>query len=169
MNFLLRGLGLLATAVALSAAESALKITAPAKSLEFTLEEFALLPHREIAAVEPHGKKEHHYAGVSVAELLSRAGAPLGENLRGPALQLVVIVHSKDGYAVAFSLTEFDKAFGDRTILLADREDGQVLPENAAPFRLVVVGDKRAARWARMVSSIELVAVDSSPAAKGKP
>jgi hypothetical protein len=164
MNFMLRGMALLATAVMLSAAEPALKITGPAKSLAFTAEEFAALPHQDVSAVEPHGKKKHRYAGVSLSELLSRLDAPLGEKLRGPALQLLVTVHSRDGYAVAFSLAEFDGAFGHRTILLADRDDGQPLAENAGPFRLIVVGDKRAARWARMVSSIDLVAVGVPPA-----
>jgi Oxidoreductase molybdopterin binding domain len=166
MNGWFRALFFLSATAVLSAAEPVLKINAPAKSLSFTSEEFASLPHQEIVALEPHGKKEHRYSGVAVADLLARAEAPLGEKLRGQALQLVVVVHSKDGYAVVFSLAEFDEAFGNRAILLADHEDGQLLPENAAPFRLVVAGDKRAARWARMVSSIDLVAVTFSPASK---
>jgi hypothetical protein len=169
MNFWCRVGLFFAAAAVLAAAEPVLKISASAKSLTLTAAEFAALPHREIVAADPHGKKDHHYTGVPVVELLSRVEAPLGEKLRGPALQLVVIVHSTDGYAVAFSLAEFDEAFGDRTILLADREDNQPLPENAAPFRLIVAGDKRAARWARMVSSIDLVAVNSLPVASGRP
>jgi DMSO/TMAO reductase YedYZ molybdopterin-dependent catalytic subunit len=64
---------------------------------------------------------------------------------------------SKDGYSTLFALAEFDDAFSNRTILLADSEDGKPLPENAGPMRIVAPGDKRAARWARMVTSIELV------------
>jgi len=30
------------------------------------------------------------------------------------------------------------------------------VPENAAPFRLIAPGDKKAARWARMVTSLEI-------------
>lgn len=169
MNFWFQ-IGLIFAATAtLSLAETVLKITAPARSLALTAEEFAVLPHREVVAVEPHGKKEHHYDGVFLSELLSRVDAPLGEKLRGTALQFAVIIHSKDGYAVVFSLAEFDESFGDRTILLADREDHQPLPENVAPFRLVVVGDRRAARWARMVSAIDLVSVGSAPVAGSKP
>ncbi len=169
MDFWFRFVIFLTTSAFLSAAEPVLKITAPARTLELTAEEFVALPHQEITATEPHGKKEHHYAGVLLNELLSRVDAPLGEKLRGPALQWVVMVHSRDGYGVVFSLAEFDEAFGGRTILLADRDDGQPLAEKAAPFQLIVAGDKRAARWARMVSSIDLVAMNSPAAATPKP
>jgi DMSO/TMAO reductase YedYZ molybdopterin-dependent catalytic subunit len=99
---------------------------------------------------------------VTVHELLVRAGVPLGDNLRGAALQLVVIARSHDGYAVVFALADFDDTFSSRTILLAEREDGKPLPDNAAPFRLVAPGDKKAARWARMVTSLEIASVGSA-------
>jgi hypothetical protein len=163
MTSAIRLLLFLGMAVILSAAEPALKITASGKTLVFTTEEFAALPHQEIIAVEPHGQKERHYTGVAVHELLLRAGAPFGDKLRGSALQLAVIARSRDGYAIVFALADFDEAFSNRTILLAEKEDGQPLPENAAPFRLIAPGDKKAARWARMVTSLEVVAVGAAP------
>jgi hypothetical protein len=153
----------LGMAAVLSATEPALKVTVSGKILAFTPEEFAALPHQEIVALEPHGQKEHHYTGVAVHELLLRAGAPFGDKLRGSALQLAVIARSRDGYAIVFALAEFDETFSNRTVLLAEKEDGQPLPENAAPFRLITPGDKKAARWARMVTSLEVISVGSAP------
>lgn len=143
-------------------AETILKIVSPEKTLTFTAGQFAALPRADVTAVEPHENKERHYAGVSMRELLTRVGAPLGQALRGPALTMGVVVRCKDNYAVLFSLAEFDENFNPRTILLADREDGQLPPPTAAPLRLVAPGDKRGARWARMVSSIEVVSLSSS-------
>jgi hypothetical protein len=152
----------LAAAAAASAAEPGLKIVTPERTLAFSAEEIAALPRKEIAALEPHGKQEHRYAGVAVRDVLARAGVTLGEKLRGAALQLVVRVCSRDGYVVVFALAEFDEAFSRRTLLLADRMDAKPLADTAGPLQLVVPGDTRAARWARMVTSLEVVAVGAS-------
>jgi DMSO/TMAO reductase YedYZ molybdopterin-dependent catalytic subunit len=145
------------------AAEPVLRIVGLEKTLTLTTEEFAALPHAELKVLEPHEKKERTYSGVAVRELLAKVGAPSGEKVRGRALSLGVLVRSKDGYAVLFALAEFDENFSSRTLLLADREDGQPPPATAAPLRLVAPGDKRGARWARMVTSIEIVAVGAKP------
>ncbi|MGO8697258.1 MAG: hypothetical protein ACLQVY_06015 [Limisphaerales bacterium] len=41
-----------------------------------------------------HDGTEAEYTGVAVEDLLRRAGAPLGEHLRGPDLAKVVIIHA---------------------------------------------------------------------------
>jgi DMSO/TMAO reductase YedYZ molybdopterin-dependent catalytic subunit len=158
---LLRALGfaLLAAVPALTthAADPVLTVASADKAITFSADDFRALPHSEITATDPHLKLEHRYSGVPVRDLLAKLDAPLGEKLRGPALQMAVIFHSKDGYSTLYALAEFDEAFSDRTILLVDSEDGKPLPENAGPIRVVAPGDKRAARWARMVTSVELV------------
>jgi hypothetical protein len=83
----------------------------------------------------------------------------VGEKLRGPALAAAVLVRCKDGYTVLFALAEFDANFSSRTILLADRENGEILPPSAAPLRIVATGDKRGARSARQVVALELVSL----------
>jgi len=141
------------------AAESFLRIVAPGKTLTFTAGEFAALPRTEAKFVDPHDQKERTYSGVAVRELLARAGAPLGEKLRGPAQLTGVIVRCRDNFAVLFALAEFDEAFSARTIILADREDGELLPPNAAPLRIVAPGDKRGSRLARQVTVIEIISL----------
>jgi molybdopterin-binding protein len=96
------------------------------------------------------------YEGVPVAELLSRAGVPLGNQLRGARLKLYVVVAASDGYRVVFALAEFDPDFTNRVILLADRRDGHALSASEGPFRIVVPEEKRHARWVRQVMALDV-------------
>ena len=91
------------------------------------------------------------YEGVPVAELLRRAGVPLGKQLRGSGLKLYVVVAASDGYHAVFALPEFDPDFTDRVILLADRRDGHALSASEGPFRMVVPGEERHARGVQEV------------------
>jgi DMSO/TMAO reductase YedYZ molybdopterin-dependent catalytic subunit len=121
-----------------------------------TTGDIAALPHRSVSvAGEKNGNDV--YQGVAVVELLRRAGAPLGSDLRGPKMKLYVLVKARDGYAAVFALPEFDAGFTDRVILLADRSQGQALGAVEGPFRLVVPGEKRRARWVRQVTDIEVM------------
>jgi DMSO/TMAO reductase YedYZ molybdopterin-dependent catalytic subunit len=141
------------------AAEQILKIITPDQTVTFTAEEFAALPRSEVKAEEMHEKESRAYSGVAMRELLTRVGAPLADKFSGPSLAMAVVVRCKDGYTVLFSLAEFDENFSARTIVLADRENGEILPPSGAPLRIVAPGDKRGARSARQVMSIELVSV----------
>ena len=67
-----------------------------------------------------------------------------------------VVVDAADGYRVVFSLSELDTAYTDRVVLIADTRDGVALPAREGPFRLVVPGEKRAARWVRQVTAIDV-------------
>jgi hypothetical protein len=141
-------------------AQQILTVTFHETNLIFTATQFIALPHTEIKVMDPHEKKEHQYSGVPVRDLLSQAGAPLGDKLRGAAMHDVVVVRAKDGYAVAFTLADFDEAYSAQTIVLADKEDGNPLSDTAGPLRLIVPNDKKGARWVRMAAKIELSDVD---------
>jgi len=155
---------LVLVAASLRAAEAAaLTVTAPGKTIAFTLAEFQALPHVELDAYDAHEKKQHHYSGVPIRALLTQAGVPSGEAVRGPVLREAIVSHAADGYAIIYALAEFDEAFSDRTILLVDRKDGQPLPEGSGPLQIIAPGDKRPARWARMVKSLEVVVVPVGP------
>lgn len=139
------------------AADTALTVTYAGTTLNLSSDDVKALPHSDVTALDPHEKAQHRYSGISVRDLLAKVGVPMGEKLRGKALQLAVLLKAKDGYSTLFAVAEFDDQFSDRTLLLADSMDGGPLPANAVPFRLIAPGDKRAARWARMVTSIEVV------------
>lgn len=115
------------------------------------------LPQQTVKVTE-HGA-EATYEGVLVHDLLSRPGVPLGKELRGKALSCYVLATGKDGYAVVFSLTEFDPAFQDSNILLADKRDGKPLDEKEGPLRIVVPHDKKPARSVRMLERLDVVQI----------
>ena len=96
------------------------------------------------------------YEGVSLTEVLALAGAPVGDRMRGAQLSLVVVAKAADDYVATYSLAELDPGFTDRVVILADRRDGKPLAENAAPFQIVVPGEKKHGRWIRQVVSLTL-------------
>jgi hypothetical protein len=115
----------------------------------------AMLPRRTLRA-GVHDQPATEWSGVSLVDLLRKAGAPSGKTLRGKAMALVVRVMASDGYVVVFSLGELDADFGKREVLIADRHAGQALGADG-PLRLVVVGDAHGARWVRNIERIEVV------------
>jgi hypothetical protein len=155
----------LACGLLTAAAEPALTISYAGKTIAFQSADLAAQPHQDVKAYDFHEKMDHVYSGVPVRDLLEKDGVVFGEKLRGKSLRLVVLVHCSDHYDIAFALAELDDAFNSRTILLVDRQDGHPLPEGQGPLRLVVPGDKRPARWARMVTSLEVVSVGYNPGA----
>jgi hypothetical protein len=115
---------------------------------------FAAGPRAQVAT-EIHGKKAT-YEGVPLTALLARVDAPTGEKLRGGELTDVVIVTAADGYQIALSLAETDPAMRKSAIILADKQDGKPIAAEDGPYRLIVEGDLRPARSARMVTKIEV-------------
>ena len=81
----------------------------------------------------------------------------MGKELRGKALASYVIAKAHDGYQVVFSLGELDTAFGNASILVADRRDGNPLFGYQGPFRIVCPNDKAGARSVRMLETLEVV------------
>jgi hypothetical protein len=80
----------------------------------------------------------------------------LGNELRGAYQTLCVVASGSDGYKVVFALADFDPAFTDHAILLADHRDGQPLNSRKGPLRLIVPNDKRHARWVRGMVTLRL-------------
>jgi DMSO/TMAO reductase YedYZ molybdopterin-dependent catalytic subunit len=125
--------------------------------LVVTAADLKKMPRRTLKVVNPHDKKTEVYEGVALEELLRRAGAPQGEQLRGPLMATYVIAEAGDGYRVVFSLAELDSGIQDADVLVADTMDGAPLGANQGPFRLVAPHEKRPARWVRMLKSITVV------------
>ena len=112
---------------------------------------------RESATIPEQDGTKVVYEGVPLREILKKAGAPLGNQLRGKALASYVIAKAHDGYEVVFSLGEIDTAFGNSQILVADKRDGKSLFGFQGPFRLVCPNDHAGARSVRMLETFEIV------------
>ncbi|MBB6273922.1 hypothetical protein HDF26_004395 [Pedobacter cryoconitis] len=96
----------------------------------------------------------HVYSGVVLSDLLWKAGAALGKDLRGGNLNKCLLVEAIDGYQVVFALAELDQAFTDRLIILANEMDGKPLPVADGPFRIIVQDEKKPARCIKQVTGM---------------
>ena len=149
-------------APAMPAAQATLSLAGEvAQELHLTGADLKALPRTTLTAMDAHEKQTHTFQGVTLAELLKRAGVPAGENLRGKSMALCVLASAADGYHAVFSLAELDASIGGVTVLVADTVDGQPIPAGQGPLRLVVPSDKRPARWVRMVQSLTVVSVSA--------
>jgi DMSO/TMAO reductase YedYZ molybdopterin-dependent catalytic subunit len=125
--------------------------------LVLTAADLKKMPRKTLTVVNAHEKKTETYEGVAVEELLRRAGAPLGEQLRGAAMATYVVAEAGDGYRVVFSLAELDSGIVDSEMMVADTVDGAPLSAQQGPFRLVAPHEKRPARWVRMLKALTVV------------
>ena len=126
-----------------------------AHSLTLSVADLKAMPRTTVTI--PEQGKDVKYTGVLVGEILSRAGAPLGRDLSGPAVASYILATGKDGYAALFSLAELDPAFTSNDIIIADTVDGQPLFDYQGPLRLVAPHDKRGARGVRMLQRLDVV------------
>jgi len=104
-----------------------------------------------------HDGKDHTYTGVILVDILKKAGATLGPDLKGKNLAKYILITASDNYQVVFALAELDKAFTDKTIILADQVDGKPLPSGEGPFRVIVQDEKKPARCIREVTGIQVL------------
>jgi DMSO/TMAO reductase YedYZ molybdopterin-dependent catalytic subunit len=100
--------------------------------------------------------KPHTYSGVLLATILQKAGATLGEELKGVNLTKYLLLTAADGYRVLFSLAEADPVFTDKKIILATRIDGALLNADQGPFQVIVEGEKKKARHIRRVNRLQV-------------
>ncbi|MGH9384518.1 MAG: molybdopterin-dependent oxidoreductase [Vicinamibacterales bacterium] len=129
-------------------------VTLEGKTVSVALDGFT----RHVVTTSDHTKKAT-FEGVLLRDALVKAGTPMGEALHGAAaLTRYVKVSARDGYAVVFSIAELDSGFTDEIVLLADIRDNQRLVSEAGPLQVVVPHEKRAGRWIRQVSKIEVLA-----------
>jgi DMSO/TMAO reductase YedYZ molybdopterin-dependent catalytic subunit len=126
-----------------------------ATPITLTPADLKALPRRTVTMQEDG--RAVAYEGVLVGELLKRAGAASGNDLRGSAVAAYVVAGANDGYQAVFSVAELDPLFTGSEILVADTADGKPLFDYQGPLRLVAPRDTRAARSVRMLETLDVV------------
>lgn len=136
--------------------QPAVRVIADGKT-PMTLDRAALaaMPRVSITA-SAHHEAPSQWQGVALQSILQKVGAPSGEQLRGHAMTTIVRIAASDHYQVVFSLAELDPMLGNEQVILADTQDGHPIAKDG-PYRIVVPGDKRPARWIRSVTTIEVI------------
>lgn len=123
---------------------------------KFTIEMLSAMPTLEINVSNREGNQDT-YSGVRISDILVKAGATLGTDLRGENLAKYLIVEALDGYEAVFSLPEIDPEFTDQISIVAFNLNGEPLPVGMGPFRIIIPHEKRQARWVREVKSLKIL------------
>ena len=131
------------------------------QSMTFTAADLAAMPRRTVKVQDRDGV-ETTFEGVTVQDVLAKAGMQFGHSLRGPRLKDYLLAESSDGYGVVFALPELSEEFSARTVMVVDKANGQPLAKEEGPFRTIVPDEKRHARWVRGLVSLTV----QSPSAK---
>jgi DMSO/TMAO reductase YedYZ molybdopterin-dependent catalytic subunit len=141
-----------------SAAAAELRISgAVSTPLVLTVADLKKMSRKTLSVMNPHDRKKETYEGVLLEDLLTKAGVPQGEKLRGSSMATYVLAEAEDGYRVVFSLAELDSGILESEVIVADTMDGAPLSAQQGPFRLVAPHEKRPARWVRMLKSITVL------------
>lgn len=143
--------------VALAQTTAAVKVTGEViTSLSVTPADLHLFTQTAVIRKDKDGK-DHTYTGATLCDILTKAGVTMGQQLKDENLAKYLLVEASDGYQVVFALAELDKAFTDRTIILADTIDGKPLPPGDGPFRIIVQDEKKPARCIKQVALLKVV------------
>jgi hypothetical protein len=120
--------------------------------------ELAAFPHH-VLEVKDHDGKPLKFDAIPLKAVLEKAGVPLGDSLRGKRMASCLLVQAADGYSAVIALAEIEPAFTTGEVFLADGRDPKPLDAKEGPFRIVIPGDKKMARWVRQVTALKIVAV----------
>jgi hypothetical protein len=99
------------------------------------------------------------FEGVTLKAVLDKAGVGFGESMKGKRLASCLLVEAADGYRVVIALPEIDPAFSDKEFVLPFLRNGKPLDDKEGPYRIVIPGEKRMARWVRQVTALKIVNV----------
>ena len=116
----------------------------------YAIADLASHPTLEVDGAREGGATSQ-YTGTLLWPLLATAKLISGPD-RGSRLQHVLLVRGADGYAVTLAIGELDPLFEGKQVIIATKQDGVAL----AALRLLVPGDKHAARNVRDLVSIEV-------------
>ena len=101
-------------------------------------------------------EKSAEYRCVSFQQLLERAGAVSGKAIKGERLTDYLVVTAADNYRVLFALPEIDALFANRKFFLCHTKNGNLLPEEEGPLRVLIPDEQRHARWVRHVTEFTI-------------
>ncbi len=157
MKAVLLVVALLGIATSPMAAQDITVRRADGSERQLSTTELATLPRIDVEAAD-HGVTAR-FEGVELRAILQLAAAGPTDSLRGPMLRRVVVLIGADGYAATIALADLDPGLGARRVYVVSRANGQPLAANQGPWRAIVVGDGRAARWVRQLQRVELIDV----------
>ena len=106
-----------------------------------------------------HGSTEvvrARYSGVRLFDLIEDAGPQLDPDAREPFLGKVIVARGREGYTVVIAGGEIEPRFMNGQVIIATHGNGEPLPADEGPMRLVVPYDRAPGRFVARLNSLEL-------------
>jgi hypothetical protein len=125
------------------------------KTKTLTPADFKALPHVEVKVHNTHNNQDETYSGVPVKELLALVVPAEGEGAKVSPNVQIVVAGATDNFHVALTLCDTNPDCRSGQAIVADALDGKPLEKDGA-FKLVLTEDKRPARWARNLMSLQV-------------
>ncbi len=116
--------------------------------------DFSKLPQRSVRVLE-HDKLVT-LQGALLSDVLARVLSPIGDEFLSTSASYYVIAEALHGNRAVFAWAELDSTFSDRRVYVINKQDGEPLSDGTGPFRLLVRGEKKAARWLRQVTALSI-------------
>jgi hypothetical protein len=123
--------------------------------LTLTAEDMAKMP-RTTATLASDGGTDT-YEGVLLYDILVRAGWQFGHMPAGKGAAVSILATGKDGFQAVFSIGEIDPQLAGEKVIVADKLNGQPLPDRYKPFRIVCPQDKKHARSIYSLVKLEVI------------
>lgn len=123
--------------------------------LTLTAEDLAKMP-RTTATLTSDGGTDT-YEGVLLYDILVKAGWQFGHMPAGKGSPVCILATGKDGFQAVFSIGEIDPQLAGEKVIVADKLNGQPLPDRYKPFRIVSPQDKKHARSIYSLVKLEVI------------
>ena len=136
-----------------------------AQTLTLAAGDIASLPRTKVT-VSDRDDQKNTYEGVTVQEILTKAGVGFGQAMRGPRMLDYVVAGAADKYGVVFAIAELSDEFSERRVIVADKVNGGPISGGDGPLRIIVSDEKKHARWVRNVTSLTIRNAGSEDPAK---
>jgi len=132
------------------------------KPLQLTRSDLQAMPRDQFQIPARHDRNVMEtWSGVPMIDILRKAGAPVGDRLRGRNMAAYVVVIAADGFRAVYALAEIEPRFSpERRILVADTLDGKPLSGNFGNLRIANQGEGEFSRWVRQVVALEVRIAD---------
>ena len=123
--------------------------------LTLTAEDLARMPHASATLASDGGTDT--YEGVLLYDILVKAGWQFGHMPAGKGSPVCILATGKDGFQAVFSIGEIDPQLAGEKVIVADKLNGQPLPDRYKPFRIVSPQDKKHARSIYSLVKLEVI------------
>lgn len=136
-----------------------LTLTIGGKAITFSVAQLKTLPQKSVSVHNEHTKADETYSGVSLSEVLAKAGLVIDKTTEHKLLHSYLRIEGTDKYWVIYSLIEVEASEHNGDVIVAIAVDGHSLGTDGE-LKLIATEDKKPQRWVRNLSAITLVATE---------